>query len=124
MNDRIVKRSFIRGFFMLPMGLNLYRREAGSGSEFIEVSTVCLENGHLEDPLGICEPEHGYETMVFLDGCSFFSLYTAKYKTRRQALAGHRSAIKQLLAEKLPLAIELNHYCAHEEVPETAARAA
>jgi hypothetical protein len=96
------------------MGIRFLSREVGDYPTWAEISTVCLEGGHLEDPLGWCEPEHGYETMVFLDGCWFFSVFTQKYKTRKQAAMGHDSIIGRLLSGTLPLAIPLGYYSARE----------
>ena len=121
MNPRIIAKSKLEGFFGLPIGLRFLQREAGELPKWIEVSTVCLEGGHLEDPLGICEPEHGYETMVFLEDCSFFSVFTAHYETREQAEEGHRSAIEKLIDGELPLAIQLKYYYARDPAPLAAA---
>jgi hypothetical protein len=100
----------IKGAFSLPIGVNFLQRESGALPKFVTISTVCLENGHLEDPLGICEPEHGYETMVFLEDCTFFALHTAKYKTRKAAKAGHETIVQKILSGELPLAIQIGHY--------------
>lgn len=118
-NPRIVASDSISGAFALPMGLSLFKKhERVSG---VCVSTVCLEDGHLEGPPGWCAPEHGYETMVFLDGCSLFSVFTAKYETREEAELGHRSVITRLLAGDLPLAIALPVYFAWDAEPATPA---
>lgn len=77
---------------------------------FVEVSTVCLKGAHLRDPIGVLSPEYGYETMVFLDGCTFFSLYTAKYKTQQQAARGHNAVVRKLHSHTLPLAIQITYY--------------
>lgn len=89
--ERIVQRDIITGLFVLPLGISfLSRRAEDDPVRKIEVSTVLLDNGHLEDPLGILEPETGYETLIFLGGCCFFSVYTEKYKTYEEAKAGHQ----------------------------------
>lgn len=108
--SRIVERTKVAGVFAIPLGIAFLNHERGDYPKWVEVSTVCLEGGHLEDPLHMCEPEHGYETMVFLEGCSFFSLFTAKYETRDEAADGHQSTVRRLLSGDLPLAIPLRYY--------------
>jgi hypothetical protein len=115
-NPRVVKESIIRGTFFIPMGLRLFQREEHPRA--IEVSTVCLEGGHLEAPIpGMLDAEHGYETMVFFAGCSFFGLFDQHYDTREEALRGHDAIVQKLLARELPLAIRIQHYVASDEVP-------
>lgn len=116
MNPRIVKQTTVKGSFGFPVGIHFLQRESCSFARTVLVSTVLLDDAYLEDTLKICSPEHGYETMVFLDGCTFFSVFTEKYKNRRQALYGHRRVVKKLLLNKLPLAIPLAHYRSFEEV--------
>lgn len=111
---RIVKRTTVKGVFGLPIGIKFLNREVGDMPKSIEVSTVDLEGGHLEDPMGLCAPEHGFETMVFLDGCTFFSIFTATYATRRQARDGHKATVRKILNNKLPLAISIGYYRAWE----------
>lgn len=101
-NPRVVRQSKVRGFFLPPIGVTVCGVPSGEAIGMLDVSTVCLENGHLEDPLRICEPEHGYETAVFMDGCSLFTLFTAHYDNRRQAIAGHRSVVRKIIAGKTP----------------------
>ena len=96
------------GTFALPIGLALF--DSIDHIKSVTVSTVCLEGGHLRDPLGICSAEHGYETMVFLAGCKLFGVFTAKYSTESDARKGHRSVIRKLLHRTLPLAIDLLYY--------------
>lgn len=120
-NPRQVKFSTIKGFFPIPMGLSLFRRELGDYPRVVKVSTVCLEGGHLEAPIrGMLDAEHGYETMVFFEGCSFFGVYQQHYEIRTEALRGHKAVVRKLLTGKLPLAIPLVHYVAHEEVHDKA----
>lgn len=117
MNPRVVATTKVTGLFGLPMGIRFLQREIMDSPKSVLVSTVCLDGGNLEDPLGICEPENGYETMVFLDGCTFFSLFTAKYANRDDAAGGHRSVVERLLAKELPLAIPLGYYSARDQEP-------
>lgn len=112
--DRVVRKTIVEGVFGLPIGIKFLSREVGDHPRTVTVSTVCLDGGHLEDPLGICDAETGFETMVFLEGCTFFSLFTAKYRTRREAVLGHKAALKKLIAGTLPLAIPIGKYFAHE----------
>lgn len=117
-NPRVLKVSTIRGMFPIPIGLQLFRREPGDHPRIVEVSTVCLEGGHLESPIrGMLDAEHGYETMVFFQGCSLFGIYQQHYDTRVEALRGHKTAVRKLLAGNLPLSIQLSHYVVHEEIP-------
>lgn len=97
------------------MGIRFLDREIGKHAKKVVVSTVLLEGAHLRDQLSICSPEHGYETMVFLDGCTFFSLFTAKYKTRTEASRGHASTVRKLRSGKLPLAITIGCYFAWKD---------
>ncbi len=114
-NPRVVAETKVIGVFALPMGIRFLRREIMDSPKSVLVSTVCLEEGHLEDPLGICEPVHGYETMVFLDGCTLFSLFTEKYLNREDAARGHRSIVERLMTKELPLAIPICSYNAWDQ---------
>ena len=108
--SRIINRTTVKGIFGLPIGIKFLSHEFGDYPKSVEVSTVCLEGAHLEDPLAICEPQHGYETMVFLEGCTFFSIFTAKYATHEEAANGHDAIVEKLTAGKLSLAIPLGYY--------------
>jgi len=117
MNARQVRLSEVSGTFGLPIGISALNRSWEDGwAKKVTVSTVCLEGAHAEDPLHICEPEHGYETMVFLEGIESFAVFTAHYRTRQEAVRGHASALRKLLTHNLPLAIPLTHYSAYEVV--------
>jgi len=120
-HPRVIEKTWVRGVFTVPIGIRLLSHEPGHQAKRILVSTVCLEGGHLEDPLRICSPEHGYETMVFLDGCSLFSVFTRKYETRAKAKRGHREVVEKLLAKEIPLSIPLGWYSAWDEEPADAA---
>lgn len=120
MNPRTVAVTEVAGFFGYPMGVTIFRREPGDYPRKVSVSTVCLEGGHLEDPLGWCEPESGYETMVFLDGSSFLPVYQQKFDSREAAAIGHQEVIAKLLDGSLPLALKLN-YTAFEITESSAA---
>lgn len=109
MSERIIKQTEVRGCFGLPIGISFLQRGPMEFPKSVTVSTVCLAGAHLEDPLRICSPETGYESMVFLDGCTFFSVFSRSYKTRGKAVAGHRSIVRRLRSGKLPLAISLNY---------------
>jgi hypothetical protein len=109
MKDRVVEQSVVKGCFGFPMGIRFLDREIGDYPEKVVVSTVDLEGAHSEDPLGICSPEHGFETAIFLDGCTLVSLFRKGYKTRREAVLGHKSVVRKLLSSKLPLAIEIRY---------------
>lgn len=116
-NPRLVRFSKVRGVFTVPMGLNLFGRDPGHLIKAVEVSTVCLEGGHKEAPVaGMLDPEHGFETMVFFEECSFFGVYQEHYETRAQAVRGHKAVVKKLLSGKLPLTIKLGYYNAWEEI--------
>jgi hypothetical protein len=108
----IIKKTIVSGCFGLPLGIKFFDRKGIPAPKSVTVSTVCLNGVHMQDPLHICSPETGYETMVFLEDCTFFSLFTVKYDTRRKAVQGHKSTVRKLLARKLPLAIHLEHYYA------------
>lgn len=107
MHPRQVARTTLEGFFPIPIGIRFLDREVGISGwpKTVVVSTVQVDGGHLEDPLNICDPETGYETMTFLDGCSFFSVHTAKYETREAAAVGHIDIVRRLEAGTLPLSI-------------------
>lgn len=113
--NRVVSSTTVKGAFALPLGIRFLGHEVCDHPKSVDVSTVCLEGGQLEDPLGILAPEHGYETMVFLEGCSFFSLFTAKYETREQAADGHKEVVAKLLSRELPLSIPLPYYSVWED---------
>lgn len=119
-HPRIVKVTEVSGTFGLPIGITFMDRPTFPMPHKVIVSTVLLDGAHNEDPLKICSLETGYETMVFLDGCTFFSLYTAKYNTRREALRGHGATVRGILKQKVPLAVPLGHYYAWEAKPEAA----
>jgi hypothetical protein len=53
--------------------------------------------------------------MIFLDGCTFFSVFTAKYKTLQAAINGHRAIVHKILKGTLPLVIQL-YYSAWQEI--------
>lgn len=120
-NPRIVATTKLAGMFPIPLGLRFLSREVGEWPKSVTVSTVNLEDGHLEDPTGSLDPEHGFETMVFLDGCSFFSVLTRSYKTRGEAEAGHAETVVQILAGEAKLSVQLPNYIAHEAVDAKAA---
>lgn len=119
MNPRTVAVTEITGGFSFPIGIKFldsidHRRK-------VVVSTVCLDGGHLEDPLGWCSPETGFETMVFIDGCTFFSAYTAKYAARAEAKAGHRDIVKKIYSGELTLSIPMRYWTFDEEESEVKA---
>jgi len=116
MNDRQVRFTTIKGVFGVPVGLRLFDREPGHIVHAVEVSTVCLDGAHLEDPLHILDAEHGFETAVFFKGCSIFSIYEEHYETRTRAIRGHKRIVRQILSGKLKLSIQLRHYSAWEEI--------
>lgn len=107
--DRVIGHTTVCGTFGLPLGIQFLRHEQQLCSS-VEISTVCLDGAYLSDPLGICDAETGYETMVFLEGCTFFSLFTQSYLDRDAASAGHADVLRRILAGTLPLAIPLTHY--------------
>lgn len=114
MDDRVVEQTTLRGFVMFPIGLRFLSREPGADAvPSVLVSTVQLDDAHKEDPLGMVEPETGFETMVFPDGCRFFSLHTVHYKTRRSARQGHAKIVAALLDGSLPLTVRLGYYSLH-----------
>lgn len=95
---------------MPPMGVDVCDVAKGDSAKTVLVSTIRMDGAHLEDPLGICGPEYGYETMVFLNGSSLLSVYAQQYKTRQEAQRGHEAAVEQLMARVLPLSLPI-HYC-------------
>ncbi|GAC1530502.1 MAG: hypothetical protein NVS2B16_37410 [Chloroflexota bacterium] len=107
--NRIVKHTTLEGVFAFPIGVTFLNR---TSAKSVEISTVCLEGGHLEDPLGILEPEHGYETMVFPDGSRLLAVASRKYDTREKADEGHDEIVGQILEGKLPLAVPIQYFCA------------
>jgi hypothetical protein len=124
-HPRIVASNKVKGGFFLPLGLRLFDRPRAEPNPEVLVSTVLLDGAHLEDSLGIVDAETGYETMVFIEGCSFFSLYTQHYETRADAEAGHHSVLTRLRDKTLPLTIVMdNYYVANDGLPERAERAA
>ena len=111
MSDRIVKQTTIQGVFAYPIGWSFFGK-AGCGQypKDVLVSTVRLDGGHLEDPLGICEEESGFETAVFLSGSAVAgSLHTARYKTKRAASTGHDKIVAGIIAGSLPLTVTLSY---------------
>lgn len=90
-HPRLVASDIVSGRFRLPLGLRLFQREA-------------------QDPLGIVDPETGYETMVFFEGCSFFSLHTRHYETLDEAKEGHKHVMSAIRAKTLPMAIVIDNY--------------
>lgn len=120
-HPRQVAHTEVKGWFMLPMGVHIFQRPPDQHPEKVVVSTVCLDGGHLEDPLHWLEPEHGFETMVFLDGSSMLPVYVEHYETRAQAVRGHKSVLKRLRDKTLPLAFKLAHYYCNEDVETKAA---
>lgn len=112
--DRFRRESTVSGYFGLPVGIQFLSRDHGRFPDKVVISTVQLDGAFKEDPLKLCSPETGYETMVFLDGCTFFSIYTAKYATEVDANLGHDSVIERLMDGTLPLAIPVRHYHAFE----------
>lgn len=115
MDSRTIATSTISGVFSYPLGITFMHREGVDYPRTVVVSTVCLEGAHLEDPLQIVQAESGFETLVFLDGITFFSVFTATYATRDEAQAGHACVVERLLKGELPLAIALRYH-AHEDV--------
>lgn len=120
-NPRLVAQTKVTGLFGLPMGIRFLQRDIADSPKSVLVSTVLLEDAHLEDPLRMCEPEHGYQTMVFLDGCTFFSVFTEKYEGREEAARGHGSIVERLLTGELPLAIPIGYYNAWDQEPDQCA---
>lgn len=114
-SDRQIAHDRVAGGFMLPPGLRLFDHPPHEPEPAVLVSTVMLDGGHLEDPLGIVEPETGFETMVFIEGCRFFSLYTEHYKTRAAAKRGHSRVLERLRAKTLPLSISVPNYWVQAE---------
>ena len=115
--NRIVKQTRIKGVFSVPMFVHITGQPDNGHFKIVEVSTVSLDNAHLESPIaGMMGPEHGYETMVFLGGGGT-NVYCRKYKTKRAARTGHDKIVTKLLAGKLPLSIQLGWYSAWDEEP-------
>jgi hypothetical protein len=109
-DPRVVKITLLGGFIGLPMGLALFDKRA-SELKILEVSTVNLEGGHLESPLlNMLEPEHGYETSVFIESCRFFSIFDQKYDTLEEAKEGHDKIVAKLNEGTLPLMIYIKQY--------------
>lgn len=106
--DRVIKTSVVTGKFAFPIGIKMLDTIEPRGT--VTVSTVCLEEAHFEDPLDIVSVEHGYETMVFIDGCTLFSVFTESYQTKKEAEAGHDITVKRLYERTLPLAISLYYF--------------
>ena len=106
MGDRRIGEAKVVGCFGLPIGAEFLEKHQ---LQYVMVSTVCLEGMHLEDPLGICSEEHGYETMVFLEGSTLLSVFTEKYQTRGAAFRGHKSVVSRLMRGDLPLSIPINY---------------
>jgi hypothetical protein len=109
MDERIVKVTTIKGIFSYPMGFNFYGRKIGDHPKNVLVSTVQLDGGHLEDALGICEAESGFETAVFLAGYTSTSIYSRHYHSKRAAKVGHDSVVESILSGKLTLAIPVQY---------------
>lgn len=106
-NERIIKQTTIKGIFVFPIGW--FYSEKRSVKDIL-VSTVRLDGGHLEDPLGICETETGFETMVFLEGSAVGgTIYVRQYKTLAKAKKGHDAIVAGIMDGSLPLAVPLNY---------------
>lgn len=106
-HPRCVNADELNGCISFPIGLAFL--DSITPRKKLVVSTVALDGVHLEDPLGWCEPETGFETMVFVDGCTFFSVFTQRYKNREDAAAGHADILARLTAGTLQLAAPVRY---------------
>jgi hypothetical protein len=107
MKDSQIGWDKIDGGFHLPIGVSFLDKYQLS---FAVVSTVCLDGAHLRDPLQICEPETGFETMVFLNGSTLMSVYTRRYATIQEAQRGHNETVSGLRDKSIMLSIPINYW--------------